>query len=88
MSGGHFDHQQCRLEDMASEIDELIAGNDLEDGDHYPDDIIERFRETARTLRKASAMVQRVDCLVSGDNAEDSFRRLWREKVEVPFVEF
>jgi len=89
MSGGHFDYQQYRLEDIASSIDELIASNDnteldrygCEIGRHYPPDIIERFDITRKMLRLAAAMAQRVDWLVSGDDGEDAFRDRWDEEV-------
>lgn len=91
MSGGYFDYQQSRLEDIASDIDELIENNDRTDKDsygddigyHYPPDIIERFDETRKTLRLARAMAQRVDWLVSGDDGEDSFRERWVKEVEI-----
>jgi len=90
MSGGHFDYQQYRLEDIASSIDKLIESNDsteldsynCEIGYHYSPDIIKQFDVTRKVLRLAAAMAQRVDWLVSGDDSEDSFRRRWHEEVE------
>jgi len=90
MSGGYFGYNQYRLEDIASEIDELIARNDSteldgfgqEIGRHYPPDIIQKFDETRKTLRLAEAMAQRVDWLVSGDDGEDLFRSRWAEEVD------
>jgi hypothetical protein len=85
MSGGYFDGQG-RLEDLAGAIDRLIAQNGVKDqfgwSYEYPPDVIARFQETATTLRRAAAMVQRVDWLVSGDDGEDAFRRRWEEEVE------
>lgn len=89
MSGGHFQYQQYRLEDMASQIDELIASNDDESLDEWGDrrgygyepETIERFRQAAKTLRTAAAMTQRVDWLVSGGDDEDSFHKRWEEEV-------
>jgi hypothetical protein len=91
MSGGHFDYAQYRIEDIAKEIDELIANNDnpkldsfnFTIGNFYPDNIIEKFNETRRTLRLAAAMTQRVDYLVSGDDGKDSFLRRWAEEVDI-----
>jgi hypothetical protein len=85
MSGGHFDYQQYRLEDMASMIDDLIATNDstlldnygCPKGYGYSPATIQRFKLTAHTLRQAAAMTQRVDWLVSGDDGEDDFHRRW-----------
>ena len=89
MSGGHFQYQQYRIEDIAVEIDEMIESNDDETldqygerrGNGYPPEVIERFREAAHTLRQAAEMAQRVDWLVSGDDGEDSFMRRWEKEV-------
>lgn len=88
MSGGYFGYDQFILEHIASEIDELIEKNDSKEEDsfgnrigrEYPPDIIEKFDETRRILRRARAMVQRIDLLVSWDDGEDSFRRRWEEE--------
>lgn len=88
MSGGHFQYQQYRIEDIAVEIDEMIKSNDdqslgtwLRRGNNYPPEILEKFREAAHTLRQAAEMAQRVDWLVSGDDGEDSFIRRWGKEV-------
>ena len=99
MSGGFFDYQQHRLEDMANEIDKLIARNgapiehvdDFEPRwspthhDSFPPDILARFRETARELRRVGDMLQRVDWLMSGDDSEDTFRQRWSKEVRPRF---
>ena len=89
MSGGHFQYQQYRIEDIAVEIDEMIESNDDETldqyggrrGNGYPTKIIEKFKEAAHTLRQAAEMAQRVDWLVSGDDGEDSFMHRWENEV-------
>lgn len=89
MSGGHFQYQQYRIEDIAVEIDEIIESNDDETldrfgqrrGENYPSEVIEKFKEAAHTLRQAAEMAQRVDWLVSGDDNEDSFMRRWEKEV-------
>ena len=89
MSGGHFQYQQHRIEDIAVEIDELIGSNDDQSldewgqrrGNNYQPEIIEKFREAAHTLRQSAEMAQRVDWLVSGDDGEESFMRRWRKEV-------
>jgi len=94
MSGGHFDYTQYRIEEIAAEIDKLIKINDSTEknewgedvGYHYPPEIIVRFREAAHTLRQAQEMAQRVDWLVSGDDGEESFMRLWDNEVRGYFV--
>jgi len=89
MSGGHFQYQQYRIEDIAVEIDHLIESNDNQSideygtpiGKNYPQEIMDKFIVAAHTLRKAAAMAQRVDWLVSGDDGEDSFMRRWEKGV-------
>ena len=89
MSGGHFQYQQYRIEDIARDIDELIGSNNDKSknewgdtrGRNYPPEVIEKFRETAHTLRQAAEMAQRVDWLVSCDDGEDSFLRRWEKEV-------
>ena len=93
MSGGHFNYAQYRMEDIATEIDRLIDDNkSLEEneygeklGYHYPQIIIERFKETAHTIRQAQEMAQRVDWLVSGDDGEESFMSRWDNEVRQSF---
>lgn len=84
MSGGHFDYSQYRIEDIATEIDELINSNNNTSDKYsysYSDDIIEKFQEAAHTLRQSAEMAQRVDWLVSGDDSDESFIRRWGEDV-------
>jgi hypothetical protein len=89
MSGGHFQYQQYRIEDIAVEIDEVIKSNDDESldewgqrrGNGYPPEIIQKFREAAHTLRQAAEMAQRIDWLISGDDGEDCFLRRWDKEV-------
>ena len=90
MSGGHFEYQQYRLHDIASQIKELIESNDDESlnewgyrrGHGYSAETIEKFKTAVDTLRKAAIMAQRVDWLVSGDDGEDSFHRRWDEELK------
>jgi len=81
MSGGHFDYKQYNIEEIADEIEEMIASNDEARGEGYPPEIIERFKEAAYTLRQAAEMAQRVDWLVSCDDGEESFMRRWDKEV-------
>ena len=89
MSGGKFDYQQYRIEDIAVEIDHAIESNGDESidewggprGKNYPPEIIEKFREAAHTLRQSAEMAQRVDWLLSDDDGETSFLRRWTNEV-------
>ena len=89
MSGGHFDYKHYQIDDIAFEIDEMIASNDDETLDQYGErrgygytaEVIEKFKEASHTLRQAAEMAQRIDWLVSGDDGEESFMRRWQDEV-------
>lgn len=88
MSGGHFNHDQYRIGQIADDI-QLLIDNNLsteknEWGDRigrgYPPEVVDRFREAVRALRTAQIYAQRIDYLVSGDDGEESFmKRLGEE---------
>ena len=85
MSGGFFDYQQYRLDDMADEIRSLIALNEsqtLNKKEKYSAETIAKFLEADKVLRIASVMVQRIDWLVSGDDGEESFHERWNEDIK------
>jgi hypothetical protein len=86
MSGGHFDYQQYRLHDIASMIDELIAGNEQPDcfgyARNYSPETIAKFKLASEALERAGAMAQRIDWLVSGDDGEETFHARWKEEVD------
>lgn len=90
MSGGHFEYQQYRIEDIAKSIEELIKSNDDESlnewgyrrGRDYSAETIVKFKTAVDTLRKAAIMAQRVDWLVSGDDGENSFHDRWDEELK------
>ena len=37
--------------------------------------------ETEHCLRRASEMLRRVDCLISGDDSDESFLKRWGDEV-------
>ncbi|MEW6095060.1 MAG: hypothetical protein AB1567_00845 [bacterium] len=90
MSGGHFDYQQFRLEEIATEIQKLIDNNDsdlLDEysnlvGRHYSPETIEKFKEAVRLLAIAEIYVTRIDYLLSGDDNEESFHRRLKEDLK------
>lgn len=93
MSGGHFNYDQYRIEDIARDIDELIDSNDDESlneygqtrGHGYSPEIIEKFKEAAFNLRRSAQMAQRVDWLVSGDDGPEGFLKRWEKEVKEPY---
>jgi hypothetical protein len=84
MSGGHFDYIEVCIEDVAEQICHLIANNKTKNswGESYdfPDDVLERFKRTADSLKKVAQMARRVDYLVSGDDGIESFRERWKQE--------
>ena len=88
MSGGAFDYTQYRIEQAADEVNSEIRRCDpdrLPDEYGYKPDYsqetLAKFRECEQTLRKAAAMLNRVDWLVCGDDGEDSFHSRWDEEL-------
>jgi hypothetical protein len=89
MSGGAFDYNQYRIEDIAREIQALIESNDDQTPhqyggtveNNYPPAVIAKFTEAVHTLKQAAEMAQRVDWLVSGDDGEESFLTRWAREV-------
>lgn len=79
MSGGHFDYQQYKINDIASEIERCIETNDKEDRfgykRNYSEETISLMREAVLQLRKASIYAQRVDWLLSDDDGEENFKK-------------
>ena len=92
MSGGYFEYNQWKVEELAEDIDRAIARStrlldnppDKNDYEHcyvYTPETLAKFTEARDTLRRAAKMAQRVDWLLSGDDGEDSFHKRWEEEV-------
>jgi hypothetical protein len=87
MSGGEFDYIQYRIGEAADMVEQYILRCDSPVTDkygykpEYSSETMLKFRECELTLRRAAAMLQRMDWLVSGDDAEESFHRRWAEDV-------
>ena len=81
MSGGHFNYDQYKIDQIADDIQLLIDTNDSTEHDQYGDplgrryspEIIQQFRDAIVALRRAQVYAQRIDWLVSGDDGPDSF---------------
>lgn len=91
MSGGYFDYVQYEIDDTADNIAAYIRrceGTDNKDTTNYhynyrpeyKQETIEKFKECENTLRRAAAMLQRVDWLASGDDSEESFHHRWENE--------
>ena len=75
MSGGYFDYKQHGIHRLAVEIDHLIKENEWTDKR-----IPEKFKKASHYLKKASAMVQRIDWYLSGDDGGLNFLHRWEEE--------
>jgi len=90
MSGGHFYTSYFTLEEVASEIEELIKTNDLNEineygdveGNHFQEDIMDIFSAEVKILQCAAALMHHIDYLQCGDHGEDSFRKRLKEDLE------
>lgn len=88
MSGGHFDYIQYRIDDAAEEIASTIARMGTYDEDYdcnwpeYSPETVQKMRECEATLRKAAAMLHRVDWLLSGDDSEETFHERWKHDLQ------
>jgi hypothetical protein len=83
MSGGHFNYDQSRINQIAEEIENVIFYNDDETPDGYggtkghgysPETIVE-FQTAIQALQTAYIYAQRIDWLISGDDGEDNFHK-------------
>ena len=89
MSGGHFDYNQYKIDQIACDIEQMILDNDSielnEFGDtkgyNFSPETIKKFKEGLDILKLAYVYAQRIDWLVSGDDSEDSFHNRLNEDV-------
>lgn len=89
MSGGHFDYDQYRIDQIAEDISQIIRNNKNEERDEwgskkgyfFPDEVIEEFKKAVQILDTAYVYVQRIDYLLSGDDGEDSFHSRLKEEL-------
>jgi len=79
MSGGCFNYSQDRIADIVEEIQEIIDMNGEPVGHKYKPATIAHFADAVTTLKRAYAMAQRIDWLLSGDDGEETFMRRWDE---------
>ena len=87
MSGGHFDYMQYRIDQAADDVLGFIQRVESGVADEfgykpeYSQATLEKMRETVAALKRAAAMLQRVDWLVCGDDGEESFHHRWQGEV-------
>ena len=86
MSGGHFDYQQSRINDIADEIEYQIDRNgETSEYGHtieYSPEVIKEFKNAVCQLRKAFTYAQQIDRFLSGDVGEDTFHERLTEELK------
>jgi len=78
VSGGCFTPGPWTFSIIADDIEDEIKRNQ---GGTYSLETMAKFAEAARTIRRAVAMAERVDCLLSDDDGEEDFHKRWKEEV-------
>lgn len=85
MSGGHFDYSQNYIGYIADDVEEIInLWNDktIDDWDVFSKETIAEFRKGLHYLRMAQIYAQRIDWLISGDDAEETFHERLTDELE------
>lgn len=81
MSGGYFEYDQHRLQDMIDKIQHVINENDTTEWYRYSPKTIDEFRNAMDVMEIAYVYAQRIDWLVSADDSEDSFHKRLAEEL-------
>lgn len=85
MSGGAFDYQQYRLNDIATQIESIVENNDTENewgySRGYSESTLAKMKIAAEYLEVAGKMAHEIDWMVSGDTGEDTFEKVWNEEI-------
>jgi hypothetical protein len=81
MSGGHFQHQQYIIGDIANTIRcEIIKNRDAKY--KFSQKTINEFRKGIKILKQAEIYADRIDWLLSGDDSENSFHNRLKEELK------
>jgi hypothetical protein len=87
MSGGTFNYNQYRIEEIANEIGYYIGhqtGDDIDDSEKYSEEVILEMVKGYFIMRAAYIYAQRIDWLIACDDGEENFlKRLKNEKLKV-----
>lgn len=80
MSGGMFEYDQYRINDMIDKIEK-----EMQNPSDYVEDkelFIITCKEAIKSLKIAFIFAHRIDWFLSGDDGEDSFYKRLREDLE------
>ena len=81
MSGGHFQHRQYIISDIANSIKSEIIKN--RDAEHkFSQKTINEFQKAIKVLKQAEIYVDRIDWLLSYDDSEKSFHERLKEDLK------
>jgi hypothetical protein len=84
MSGGRFDYEQYKLQQIADDIEQHIVDNeDVGLAYRYKEETIDEFKRAVEMLRRAYIYVQRIDWLVSADDSESTFHKRLNQQLKV-----
>ena len=78
MSGGHFDYQQFKIEEIADEIMREYKSNE----NHFSVKTLREFRRAILLLKQAFIYAHRIDWLLSGDDGEERFHERLQEELK------
>lgn len=93
MSGGAFDYQEWRIDDIADRVEQEIVDSEnggvrqnedcqYEYSTHvYSPEVIQEFKRGLKVLRQAYIYAHRIDYLLCGDDGEESFLRRVRKEL-------
>lgn len=80
MSGGRFDYKQYEITQIVDAIEQAIIDNNAEprpkdwfEPNNFSEATIQEFRNGIGLLKRAQVYAQRIDWLLSYDDAEDTF---------------
>lgn len=78
MSGGTFDYNQYRINEIADQIERIVYSESWSEYWYSPETIVE-LKRGVKLLQQAFVYAQRIDWLVAGDDGEDSFHQRLKE---------
>jgi hypothetical protein len=83
MSGGLFNYEQYKIQQIADDIEQNIVDNEDVGWDYkYKDETIAEFKRAVEMLRRAYIYVQRIDWLVSADDSESTFHKRLNQQLK------
>ena len=85
MSGGSFNYDQYKIQDVYEEIERILA-EAVDDPDGYygtmSDDVKEDMHSVMCTLMRCKIHVDRLDYLIAGDDGEETYHERLAEDLQ------